>query len=623
MVRDKLKALQDIANILRRDSLIMTTEAGSGHPTTCLSCAEIMSVLFFNEMLFDTKNPFNPDNDEFILSKGHAAPILYSALYRAGCIKYNLKSLRKINSPLEGHPIPKSLKWVKVATGSLGQGLSAGVGMALAGKLQNKNFKVYVLLGDSEIAEGSVYEALQIASHYRLKNLIAIIDANRLGQTGETMIGHNVNIYKKRFKEFGWMCLTVNGHNIEELINAFDAAKNSDRAVMIIAKTFKGKGVSFLENKNGWHGKPLNKEQLKIALEELPNPEMPKVTLKKPVAKTTYKNSVKSGKSRNLKETFNIKKYSIGQEIATRQAYGNTLAELALKDNKVIAVDAEVSNSTYSEKIKEVSPEQFIETYVAEQNMIGMALGLSKKGFKVFASSFAAFLSRAHDQIRMSALSSGNFTICGSHAGVSIGPDGASQMGLEDISMFRCLPDSIVFYPSDAVSTKKIVKLCTKLKGIKYIRTTRPKTPVIYNNKENFPVGDFKVVRQSKNDVIVLAGAGITLHESLKAYEILKKEGINAAVVDIYCIKPFNHLKFKSFLKKHGNKLIIAEDHYREGGIGEMLIAVLSEEKKEFPKIKHLAITEMPHSGKKDELLDRYKINHKGIVKEAKKMLKK
>jgi len=594
-----VKQLQNAANILRRDVLKMTTAAGSGHPTSCMSCAEIMSTLFFEEMKYDIKNPNNPDNDEFILSKGHAAPILYASLFRANCIKNNLNSLRKLNSPLEGHPMPSSLKWIKIASGSLGQGLSVGIGFALAAKLQKRKFMTYVLLGDSEMAEGSNYEALQLASFYKLKNLVAIIDVNRLGQRGETMVGHKMRIYKKRLKSFGWNTIKINGHNIKQIQKALHKARWSNKPTVIIAKTFKGKGVSFLENKEDWHGKAVEKEKLQAALNEIPDVKFPKIKIKLP-----KKKNYKINKSKLI---FN--KYE--EEAATRDAYGKILASLTKSNSSIIAIDAEVSNSSKSESVKKETPKQFIEAYIAEQNMIGISLGLSKKGFNVFASTFSAFLSRAHDQIRMAAISSANFTIVGSHCGISIGEDGASQMGLEDIALFRALINSTVLYPSDAISTEKLTVLASKLKGIKYLRTTRPATQVIYNKNEKFSLGDFKILKQSNKDKVTLVGSGITLHECLKAYEELQEKNVNVAVIDLYCIKPFNHNKFKNFIKKHGNKVIVVEDHFPEGGIAEMLsINNLN--------IKSLAIREMPHSGTQEELLDKYGISYKTIIKHVK-----
>ena len=605
------KQLFDIANVLRRDVAEMTSAAGSGHPSSCFSCAEIMATLFFHEMKYDVKNPENPDNDEFILSKGHAAPIYYSALFRAGCIKQNLKSLRKLWSPLEGHPTPQSLKWVKVATGSLGQGASIGIGMALAGRLQGRKFRTYVLLGDSEMAEGSVYEALQLAPHYNLENLCLIIDANRLGQRGETMIGHGLKRFAEGIRSFKWHTIIVDGHNVGELIKALGEAHKSGMPTAIIAKTFKGKGVSFMENKEEWHGKVMNKKELEIALKEIPNVKIPKVKIEKPE---------KLEVAVNKKKKIEINSYELNAGVATRMAYGKALRNLAISDAKVIAVDAEVSNSTHSDEVKKVRPGQFVEAFIAEQDMVGICLGMSKKGFNVFGSTFAAFLSRAHDQIRMSALSNANFTLCGSHAGVSIGEDGASQMGLEDIAMFRALPNSIVLYPSDGVSTEKLVYLSAKTRGLKYIRTTRGKTPVVYSQKEEFKIGDFKILKQGKKDKVVLVGAGITLHESLAAYEMLKKSKIDSAVVDLYCVKPFEPKKFVSFVRKHGKKIVIAEDHYEEGGIGEMLAEEL-ENLDAGIEMKHLFVGEIPHSGKPEELLKKYGIDAEAIAKAAKKLI--
>ena len=599
--------LQDIANVLRRDVAIMTTHAGSGHPTSCFSCAELISCLFFNEIKWDVKNPNNPDSDEFILSKGHAAPILYSALFRAGAIKDNLIGLRNLHSRLEGHPIPKSFPWVKVATGSLGQGLSIGIGMALASKIENRNNRIFVLLGDSETSEGSVWEAFSLAHYYKLNNLIAIIDVNRLGETRETQLGHNISEYKKRLESFGWHAINIDGHNISQILNALSKSGKTNKPLCIIAKTFKGKGISFLENKEHWHGKAMDERHLHQALDEIPHSNMPHILIKKPAKSKARKLKIGKIKQNN---------YKLGEELATRDAYGNALASLA-EDEKVLSIDAELSDSTRAEKIKEFHKEQAIECFIAEQNMIGIALGLSKKGFKPFASTFAAFLTRAYDQIRMSALSNANMVIVGSHAGVSVGQDGASQMGLEDIGMFRSLPNSTILYPSDAVSCEKLTKLAYKNKGITYIRTTRPKTPVIYNNNESFSLGDFKIIFQSNKDKAVIIGSGITTHEAIKAYYELKNKNINVAVLDIYCIKPLNELKLRNFIKSHGKKVIIAEDHYPEGGIGEAVKSALLNTN---IKIKHLAVREIPHSGKSEQLLKKYEIDSEAIVETVKEI---
>jgi transketolase len=603
-----INELQNIANLLRRDSIISTTEAKSGHPSSCLSCAEIMSVLFFSKMQYDIKNPENPDNDEFILSKGHAVPILYSSLNRANCIKYNIKSLRKKSSSLEGHPIPNKLKWIKIATGSLGQGLSAGVGMALAAKLQARKYKTYVLLGDSELAEGQIYEAAQIATKYHLNNLIAIADINRLGQTGETMIGHNLEIYKKRFESFGWNAQIIDGHSIAQILNTLNKIQNTERPTIILAKTLKGKGVSFMENKEGWHGKPVPKTYLLDALNEIPNPKMPSFKIIKPTKIKDY------SKKSNYEHPF----FTTTDLISTREAYGKALAQLSKSNDKIITLDAEVSNSTYSNEIKKVRPFQFIECYIAEQNMISMALGMSKKGLNVFASTFASFLSRSYDQLRMASLSKPNLTICGSHSGVSIGEDGPSQMGLEDIAMFRTLPESIILYPSDAISTIKLLNLCSKTNSLKYIRTTRDKTPLIYSYKDEFKLNDFKILKESKKDKAVLIGAGTTLHESIKAHNILKNKNIDTAVIDLYCIKPLNTKKLISFVKKHGNKIILTEDHRKEGGIGESIAESLINTGIEF---KHLYVSGIPHSATPQEQLELHKIDSKAIVSSFNKII--
>ncbi len=593
-----------IANVLRRDVVEMTFAAGSGHLTSCLSAAEIVSALFFDVMKYDTKNAYNPDNDEFILSKGHAAPLLYAALERTGCIEVDLLKLRKFDSVLEGHPIPSGeLSWIKVATGSLGQGLGVGVGMALAGKLQQRKFRTYVLLGDSECSEGSVWEAAELASYYKLNNLIAIIDVNKLGQRGETMLGYDLKTYAARFKAFGWQTIIVDGHNITEIVKAL-ATKNA-LPLIIIAKTVKGKGISFIEGKNGWHGKVLNKQDYERALNEIKLMPMPAFDITKPKGVARTYTSLRVPKSVN---------YHVGDMMATREAYGRALARLCADNKSVITIDGEVSNSTYADMIKETSPKQFLEAYIAEQNMISMALGLSVKNQKVFASTFAVFLSRAHDQLRMAALSKADFVVCGSHAGVSIGEDGPSQMGLEDIAMFRGLLGATILQPADAVSAEKIVFEAAKISGLVYIRTTRPKVPVIYDNHEEFPVGDFKILRQSFSDKVVLAGTGITVHEALKAQQILVGHGIHAAVVDLYSIEPFPKEKLLHFVKTHGNCLVVAEDHYVVGGLGERTCAELTNNA---INCTSLAVNKIPHSGTKDELLEHYGIDYKAIIKKV------
>ena len=424
------------------------------------------------------------------------------------------------------------------------------------------------------------------------------------------MLGYDVARYKKQFESFGWSAMIVNGHNVNELIGAFAKARKSLKPFAIIAKTIKGKGVSFIEGKNGWHGKALNREELVKALEEIPEVKITRIEIAKP------KNII--FKNYEIDKVI-LNSYKLGEEVSTREAYGKALVNIAEADERVLVFDAEVSNSTFSKYVKEACPEKFIECFIAEQNMIGMALGASVKGHKVFASTFSAFLTRAHDQLRMAAISRGNLSVCGSHSGVSIGEDGASQMGLEDISMFRSLPNSIIFYPSDAVSTEKLINLAYQLPGIKYIRTTRPKTKVIYRNNEEFMLGEFKAVKSSSFDSVVLVGSGITLHEALKAHAELEKQGVKTAVVDFYCVKPFNSKKFIDFAKKHGGKIVIAEDHYSEGGIGEMLSRELANSG---VKIKHLSVSKIPHSGIMEELLNLYEIDSQAIVKSAQEIIK-
>lgn len=605
------KQLSEIASVLRRDSLEATTAAGSGHASSCLSAADIASVLFFHEMALDKNNPYNPDNDEFILSKGHAAPLLYSALRRAGLTTQDPNTLRKSDSPLEGHPIPSlDMPWIKVATGSLGQGLSVGIGMAYAAKLQKRSCKTYVLMGDSETSEGSVWEAAQIAPHYKLNNLCAIVDVNKLGQRGETMLSHDVEAHAQRWGAFGWQAIVVNGHSIPDLLKAFAKTRNSKKPSIIIAKTVKGKGVSIMENKNGWHGKALSQIDLKKALKELPDASMPQFELLAPTQTTT--------KPRKP-QTLSLPRYTIGEEVATREAYGATLAALAQSDPSIMALDAEVSNSTFAEKVKQAMPDQFIECFIAEQNMMSMAQGLAVKGYKPFTSSFAAFLTRAHDQLRMISLSRTSLTVCGSHAGISIGEDGSSQMGLDDIAMFRALPSSMVLQPADANSAVKLTQLTSQHQGISYIRTLRPKMPVLYASSEEFTPGEFKVLKSSGFDSVVLLGSGVTTHESLKAFQLLHKQGIPAAVVDCYSIKPFNSPRFAEFVRAHGSKLIIAEDHFQEGGIGEMLSHALANTG---IKIKHLSVNSRPHSATKDQLLEAKHINAKAIAQAATELVR-
>lgn len=614
ITESRIRSLQTMANRLRRHSLLSTTEAGSGHPSTCLSCAEIVSTIFFQFLRFDLKNPDNPGNDRFVLSKGHAAPILWAALGEAGAFPLEeLMNLRKIDSELEGHPTPRS-PYVDVTTGSLGQGLANAVGMSFASRLNKASNQIYVLLGDGEVAEGSVWEAASLASHYRLSNITAIVDVNRLGQSEATMAGHNLDLYSSRFKAFGWDTRIVDGHNIRELISALQyAIANSGRPTAILARTFKGKGVSFMEDKDGWHGKPVgDPELLQQALSEVGGDELPseKLSLREP-EKGLPIEAEPAGYAVSCD-------YRPEDKVATRQAYGKGLAKLGRLNRKVVALDGDCKNSTFSDLFLKEHPDRFFECFIAEQALVGAAAGLASQDKIPFASTFACFLTRAYDFIRIAGISGLNLKLCGSHAGVSIGEDGPSQMALEDLAMMRAVGGSTVLYPSDAVSAEKLVFEAARTKGIAYIRTSRPATPVLYSNDEEFPVGGSKVIRSSDKDQATLVSAGVTLHEALKAADILAGAGIFVRVIDLYSIKPVDSRTLRKAAAETGLILTI-EDHYPEGGLGE---AVLSAAGGEGCKIRSLAVRGVPRSGSPAELLSLFGIDADGIVKTVREALK-
>lgn len=599
--------LQYKANLLRMHSLKMTTKAGSGHPTSCFSCAEIMSVLFFKEMNYDPENMAALDNDEFVMSKGHAAPILYAALAEAGALPNgDIFSLRSFESRIEGHPVPR-IPGVRVATGSLGQGLSAAVGMALSMKMDGIERRVYVLIGDGEAAEGSVWEAMNLAPHLRLDNLCAILDMNRLGQSDATMHQWNSKTYAAKARSFGWHAIVVDGHSVEKLIKAFAEAKKQKKPAFIIAKTVKGKGVSFLENKDGYHGKPVDKSMEEKAADEIQK-------FLKPV-KWKPKNFIRAKRLLlKVNEPKNIiTNYKIGDSIATREAYGRALEKLGA-DASMVVLDGDVKNSTFTEFFFKKYPERSVQCYIAEQSMIGIALGLQARGKNVFAATFAAFLSRAFDQMRMAAYSRASLKLAGSHCGVSIGEDGPSQMGLEDIGMTRLLLNSIVLYPSDAVSSEKLTALSANYNGISYMRTTRSKTPVIYSNNEEFAIGGSKTLRSSNSDKATVVAAGITVHEALKAADELRKEGINVRVIDAYSIKPVDAATLLKAAKET-KAIVTAEDHYAEGGLGEAVASIVR------CPVHILAVTKMPHSGRAEELMAEQGIDKNGIIRKVKEIL--
>ena len=606
-----IDALKEKGRRLRILSLKATTEAGSGHPSTCLSAADLMSVIFFHEMRFDPADPRNAGNDRFVLSKGHAAPLLWAAYAEAGIVsEQDVLTLRRLDSNLEGHPTPR-MPWVDVATGSLGQGLSAGLGNALAGRLDKIPYDTYVLLGDGECAEGSVWEAAALASHYKTSNLYAVIDVNGLGQSQRTMDQFDVDKFANKFRAFGWFALTIDGHNYTEILDAFQRCRRDgdSQPCVLVAKTFKGKGVSMLENKDGWHGKPVPKQDLPKALEELSKPLGPNEF--KPNPRTGFSLPSIEGKAE-----ISVSR-KIGEAVATREAYGDALVKVADHDTRLIGLDGDTKNSTFSEKLLKAHPDQFLEMFIAEQNMVGVATGLAARGKIPFVSTFACFLTRAFDQIRMAGVSRSNVKFCGSHAGASIGEDGPSQMGLEDLAMFRTIPESVVLYPSDAVSTERLVAAAYRHRGICYIRTTRPKTPVLYSNDEQFPIGGSKVVRQSANDRATVIGAGITLHEALKAASILESGGTPIRVVDAYSVKPLDAQTILKAAKETGGRLVVVEDHYEEGGLGDAVLDTVGNQ----AKVVKLAVREIPRSGPPDALLDQYGISANHIVEAVKRLL--
>ncbi len=608
------KELEKLARLIRYYILVCTTEAGSGHPTSSLSATDLMTALLFGGFFrFDADRPDLPNNDRLIFSKGHASPLFYALWTAAGHVtEKELMTYRKFGSPLEGHPTV-DFPYAEAATGSLGQGLPIGVGIAINGKyLDRLPYRTYVLLGDSEMAEGSQWEAMEIAAHYKLDNLVGIIDVNRLGQRGETMYGWDLDVYAKRVTAFGWETILIDGHNLSEITGAFQRAqKATGKPLMIIAKTIKGKGVPLVENKNGWHGKPLNKEQLKEALQALGEVDTSlRGTMSKP---EDLKPHIPTAVA------IQDPSYETDKPVATRKAYGNALKRIKPAFPALAAVDGEVCNSTFAEIFRDAFPDSYFEMYIAEQNMVGVALGLATRGKIPFSSTFAAFFTRAFDQIRMSQYSRANMKFAGSHAGVSIGEDGPSQMGLEDIAMFRTIQDSVVLYPCDAYATERLVEEAAKEKGIVYIRTTREATPFLYSAGDTFPIGGNKVLKRSDNDAVALIAAGATVFEALGAYEELQKESIHVRVIDLYSVKPIDSksvYRSYSWDEKH---------HYcgrprPEGGIGEAVRSALAESGTAVP-VYSLAVRKMPKSGKPQELLEYEEISKNAIVKKVKELL--
>lgn len=611
-----MDSLLEKAKLVRKWSMISTTEAGSGHPTSCLSAADLMTVLFDKHYTYDLKNPHNIANDRLIFSKGHAAPLFYTMYALAGAFPLEeLKTLRKIDSRLEGHPTPE-FPYTEAATGSLGQGLSVGAGLALAQQREKsleKKPKVYVLLGDGEMAEGQVWEAANFASFYKLDNLIAIVDINRLGQSQQTMFGHHMEQYVNRLTAFGWEVISIDGHDIEQVSSAFDSAaqNSSGKPVAIVAQTQKGHGISFLADQDSWHGKPLPKDKLEEALKELGElRDEPVFTLRIPQTI-----SLQHGSWGEVTIPYNL-----GDQVATRDVYGKVLAEIGKTNDQLVALDAEVKNSTFSIDFFKVYPDRFVECFIAEQNMVSVAAGFARFGKVPFVSTFAAFFTRAFDQVRMAWLSKAGIKFVGSHAGVSIGEDGASQMGLEELSMFGSFPDTVVLQPSEAVSTIKLLAELAKIPGMGYLQTLRPKTTVLYETTEEFHIGGSKVLKQSQEDILTVVGTGITVHEALKAYELLKAEGIMIRVIDAYSLAPIDKQGLVSAANATKVKTVITvEDHFAHGGLGDYALAALAGTGIAVEKI---AVTKHSHSGKMDELLDLAGISAKHIVEKVKSLMK-
>jgi len=611
MIETDIELLKGIANQLRIHSITSTTAAGSGHPTSCCSAADVAATLFFGHMRYDAKNPHYYNNDRFILSKGHAAPLLYAAWAETGLFPASeLLKLRQFGSDLEGHPTPR-LPFVDVATGSLGQGLSVGAGMALAARLDKLDYNTYVLLGDGEIAEGSVWEAASLAGIYKLNNLIAIVDANRLGQSQATAFGHDIGVYAKRFDAFGWRVEVIDGHDIEEIVEVLSGIGLDDKPLVLIAKTYKGAGVSFLQDQDGWHGKPLNKDEAARAIAELQPSSKSGIGVPIPAPNQL------PAPNNTAPASYPPLNYKIGDKVATREAYGTALARIGEVDRRVVAMDGDTKNSTYAEKFFKKFPDRSTECYIAEQNMVGVATGFGTRGKVPFASTFATFFTRAADQIRVAGISQANLKLAGSHVGVSIGEDGPSQMGLEDLALMRAIVGNVVLYPSDAVSTEKLVEQMALVKGICFLRTSRPKSPVIYNNDESFPVGGAKVLRQNAGDKATVVAAGVTLHEALKAADALKAEGIGITVIDAYSIKPLGKKEILAAAQKTNSTVITVEDHYSEGGLGD---AVAGELSVDGVKVHKLAVNGLPRSGKAEELLAHFGIDAAAIVKKVKSL---
>jgi transketolase len=603
--------LKALAQRLRRDSLISTSEAGSGHPTTCMSAADIVAVLFGREMALDPRDANRAGTDHFVLSKGHAAPILWAALKAIGAIDVDLKTLRRIDSPIEGHPTPRVPGWVKVATGSLGQGLCASVGMALGRRLAGDPGRIYCLMGDGEIAEGAVWEAAEIAAQERLANLCAIIDVNGLGQSGRTMHGHDIDAICGKWRAFGWNAVGLDGHDVAAITRALEEARReTGKPTVLVARTFKGKGAKLTEDKPNWHGKALKKgAELDAALADVGDAPLD-------FKHETRTRGQAAARPRAAGAAPPPPPYKLGDEVAPREAYGEALVRLGTVDPRIVALDAEVKNSTFSEKFKEKFPERFVECFIAEQNMVGAALGFTGEGFVPFASTFGAFYARAYDFIRMAAYSApAHLILAGTHVGVSIGEDGPSQMALEDLAMMRGIIGATVLYPADGTSTGRLIEEAVRHGGIVYLRLGRPKNKVLYGPDESFPVGGSKTVRRSDRDVATVVAAGVTLHEALAAADRLAADGAPVRVIDAYSVKPLDVEGIARAAADTGGAVVTVEDHSPCGGLGEAVAAAVRP-----PRHELLAVYDVPRSGKPQELLAHHRIDAAAIVAAVRKL---
>ena len=599
---------------MRIHSVRTTTLAGSGHPTTCASAADIMSALFFDAMRFDPEDPASEANDVFILSKGHAAPVLYAAWAEAGYLaEDDLLTLRRIDSDLEGHP-PTTLPFVDVATGSLGQGLSVGVGMAHACRLDGNDRRVWVLLGDGEVAEGAVWEAASMAANDGLGNLVATVDVNRLGQSAPTMLQHDMDAYRVRWEAFGWETLIVDGHDVGALVEAYRQARSSSTTpTVVLAKTYKGRGIPCAEDKDGWHGKP-------IPAGDLADEAIASLESELSGAAAAWQPNLPPAAPAPSIETARAEQppYRIGGPVvATRQAYGAALEALARADSRIVGVDGDVGNSTFTTDIVKTDPSRLMQCYIAEQNLVGVAMGLACRGKIPFASSFACFLARGYDFMRLAAISSTNVKLVGTHAGISIGEDGASQMGLEDLAMTCAEPNYTVFYPSDATSAWRAIELAAGIEGPVYVRTSRPKTPILYARDEVFETGKSKVLRSSAEDRVAVVAAGVTLYEALQAADELASEGIRVRVIDLFCVQPIDTETLRGAAADCGGNIVTVEDHYAHGGLGSAVLAALAEDG---ARVRQLAVRGIARSGKPAQLLDRFGISARHIAAAAREM---